>query len=134
MGPMGPMRHAPNSPGFHGFLGKFMHSGNLLLTRIFSAQAGAAGAFAERRPLDPNARGHGQDKADKPGRPGNQGGFPMNNTPHTFQPRLVALEGREVPSATATVLGNKLTIQADSTGSVISIRDDGLGNVAATVQ
>lgn len=111
-----------------------MDSGKLLLTGVFSAQAGATGAFARRRPLDPNARGHGQDKADKPGRPGNQGGLTVNNTRHTFQPRLVALEGREVPSATATVLGNKLTIQADSTGSMISIRDDGLGNVTATVQ
>ncbi|MFL5338806.1 MAG: hypothetical protein ACJ8F7_01450 [Gemmataceae bacterium] len=57
----------------------------------------------------------------------------MNNTTHTFQPRLVALEGREVPSATATVLGNKLAIQADNAGSVISITDDGLGHVSASV-
>lgn len=51
----------------------------------------------------------------------------------SFKPELGVLEGREVPSATVSVVGGKMEITGDSAANAVVIRDDGGGNVSATV-
>jgi hypothetical protein len=50
-----------------------------------------------------------------------------------FKPELGVLERREVPSATVTVVGGKMEITGDGSANAVVIRDDGSGNVSATV-
>jgi hypothetical protein len=52
----------------------------------------------------------------------------------SFQPTLTLLEGRALPSATATILGSKLDITCDDAGSMVQIRDNGKGAVTAVVK
>src|SRR5262245_37535759 len=46
-----------------------------------------------------------------------------------FRPHVLTLEDRCVPSATATIAGSLMTIQADPSGGLIQIRTDGMGYV-----
>ena len=59
---------------------------------------------------------------------------PRSPFARSFQPLLLALERREVPSATAAITGGKLAIHADNAGDYITIRDDGKGDVTASLK
>jgi hypothetical protein len=47
----------------------------------------------------------------------------------SFKPELSVLDQRTVPSASVSVAGSKMIIQADDLGGLVQIRDDGRGNV-----
>lgn len=51
----------------------------------------------------------------------------------SFKPAVNVLEGRELPSATISVAGGKMEITGDNAANAVVIRDDGSGNVSATV-
>ena len=58
----------------------------------------------------------------------------MRSSNSTFRPQLLALDNRSVPSASIVAIGNTLSIRADNIASFISIRDDGKGDINATVK
>ncbi len=58
----------------------------------------------------------------------------LGNRNFRFRPQLLALENRSVPSASIAMLAGKMSIQADGIASFISVRDNGKGNVTASVK